>query len=90
MYDLDAARRGWAINRLGHRLRLPEERARLKADEAGYLAAAGLAPEELAAIQARDWPGLSARGASIYALAKLGGALGVPLPRVIQSFREQG
>ena len=28
-------------------------------------------------------------GASIYALAKLGGALGVPLPRVVNSFRKE-
>lgn len=90
MYGIADAARGAALNRLGHRLRLPEERTILARNEAAYLDAAGLTAQERAAVAARDWRALSAMGASIYALAKLGGALGTPLPKIVASFRDAG
>ena len=35
--------------------------------------------------QARDWPAMLRLGASVYALAKLGSALGVPLPEIMKA-----
>ena len=86
-FDLAAARRGMRLNRLGHRLREPATRARFAADPAAVLAEAGLTPEERAAVEGRDWKRLLELGASVYALAKIGGALGVPLPRIVQEGR---
>lgn len=86
-FDLAASRRGMRLNRLGHALRDPATRARFATDPAGVLHAAGLTAEERAALEARDWRALLALGASVYALAKIGGAMGVPLPRIVAEGR---
>ena len=79
-FDLAASRRGMRLNRLGHRLREPALRARFGADPDAVLAEAGLTAEERAALVARDWKALLVLGASVYALAKIGGAMGIYAP----------
>jgi gallate dioxygenase len=86
-FDLALARRGMALNRLAHRLRDPAARAAFHADPAATLDAADLSREERAAVEARDWAALLHLGASVYALAKLGSALGVPLPEILKAGR---
>jgi protocatechuate 4,5-dioxygenase alpha subunit len=86
-FDLDAARRGMRLNRLAHRLREPDARARFHADPDAVLAEAGLDEAERAAVIARDWGAMLQLGASVYALAKLGSALGVPLPEIMKAGR---
>ena len=88
LFDLAAARRGERLNRLGHRLRDPGERAALAADPAGWIARARLSADERAALDARDWPALSAMGASVYALAKIAPGLGTPLPALVAALRD--
>lgn len=82
-FDLAASRRGARLNRLGHALRDPAARA----NAAATIDAANLTLEERAALDARDWTALLAMGASVYALAKIGGALGVSLPDIVRAGR---
>lgn len=86
-FDLRAARRGTRLNRLGHALREPAMRARFAAAPDAVLDEIGLDAAERAALAARDWKRLMALGASVYALAKIGGALGVPLPEIVRAGR---
>jgi protocatechuate 4,5-dioxygenase alpha subunit len=86
-FDLAASRRGMRLNRLGHLLREPAARARFAADPGAVLDEVGLTAEERTALAARDWNRLLAMGASIYALAKIGGALGIPLPEIVKAGR---
>lgn len=86
-FDLHAARRGARLNRLGHALRDPALRARFAAEPEAVLDEIGLDAEERAALAARDWRRMIALGASVYALAKIGGALGVPLPEIVRAGR---
>jgi protocatechuate 4,5-dioxygenase alpha subunit len=87
VFDLETARRGMRLNRLAHRLREPELRAAFHADPAAFLAASDLTEEERAAVAARDWRALQRLGMSVYAVAKLGSALGVPLPEIVKAER---
>jgi len=75
-YDEGPARRGYRLNRMMYDLRLPERREALAADPEGFYRGYGLGEEEIRLLLARDWPGLLEAGANIYALVKLGGALG--------------
>ncbi|MDF7775311.1 hypothetical protein P1X14_08635 [Sphingomonas sp. AOB5] len=70
-FNLDAALRGYALNKMCHTLNRADARAAFSADEAGYCARFGLTDEESAAVQARDKPRLFALGGNMYFLAKL-------------------
>lgn len=86
-FDLSASRRGMRLNRLGHLLRAPDARARFAADPGAVYEEVGLSAEERAALEARNWKALLAMGASVYAIAKIGGAMGVPLPEIVKAGR---
>jgi protocatechuate 4,5-dioxygenase alpha subunit len=73
------AQRGYRLNKFCRGFLDPHERARFKADEAAYLAAADLCDDERAMIRARDWLAMVRYGASPYLIFRLSGAVGVGL-----------
>lgn len=70
-FNLDAALKGYELNKMCHSLNRAENRAAFAADESGYCARYGLNEEETAAVEARDKPRLFALGGNMYFLAKL-------------------
>ncbi|MCX8477831.1 MAG: hypothetical protein MT490_18750 [Sphingomonas sp.] len=70
-FNLGAALKGYALNKMCHTLNRAENRAAFAADEAGYCARFGLSQEEVEAVVARDKPRLFALGGNMYFLAKL-------------------
>jgi protocatechuate 4,5-dioxygenase alpha subunit len=73
---------GYRLNRMAMGLTRPENRARFVADEAGFLAEAGLSETEIDLVRRRDWKGMLDHGGSIYLVIKVAGALGITLPEV--------
>jgi protocatechuate 4,5-dioxygenase alpha chain len=70
-FNLGAAMKGYALNKMCHTLNLGDNRSAFAADEAGYCARFGLSDEETAAVVARDKQRLFALGGNMYFLAKL-------------------
>jgi protocatechuate 4,5-dioxygenase alpha subunit len=70
-FNLGAAMKGTALNRMCHTLNEAGSRAAFAADEAGYCARFGLSDAETEAVIARDKPRLFALGGNMYFLAKL-------------------
>lgn len=70
-FNLGAAMRGYALNKMCHTLNDATNRAVFAADEAGYCARFGLSAEETEAVTDRDKPRLFALGGNMYFLAKL-------------------
>lgn len=70
-FNLGAALKGYALNKMCHTLNRAGSRAAFAADEAGYCARFGLTAEESEAVQARDKQRLFALGGNMYFLAKL-------------------
>jgi protocatechuate 4,5-dioxygenase alpha subunit len=60
----------------------PENRARFKSDEEGYMRNAGLHLGEVDLVRRRDWKGMLEHGASIYLVIKIAGAVGQSLQQV--------
>lgn len=73
---------GYRLNRMAMSLTRPENRARFKADEAAFLAEAGLNETETDLVRRRDWKGMLDHGGSIYLVIKIAGSLGITLPEV--------
>src|SRR5881227_688299 len=71
LQDLDASRRGAALNRLCGSLKDAENRRRFSASEAAYCDAYGLTPEQKKAILERDWTAMLELGGSIFYTFKL-------------------
>jgi protocatechuate 4,5-dioxygenase alpha chain len=71
VFDAEASRRGYALNRLLMSLQDAGARARFGADEAAYCDAFGLDPQHRAAVLGRDWVGLFEAGANIFYVYKL-------------------
>ncbi len=71
--------RGQALNRFALTLRDPASRDAFRADEEGYMARFGLAPEVVAHVQARDWTALLADGGHLQCILKIAGTLGLNL-----------
>ncbi len=70
-FNLDAALKGTALNKMCHTLNSAENRAAFAADETGYCARYGLTAEEVEAVVARNKPRLFELGGNMYFLAKL-------------------
>lgn len=70
-FNLGAAMRGYALNKMCHTLNSAENRATFLADETGYCARYGLSDDEIAAVTARNKPRLFELGGNMYFLAKL-------------------
>ena len=70
-FNLEAAQKGYRLNRMCHTLNDAGNRAAFTADPDGYCARFGLNDEELAAVRSRDKARLFAAGGNMYFLAKL-------------------
>lgn len=79
VFDLALSRRGYALNRMCARLRLPEERAAFLADPDGHMRAHGVADAQREAVHRRDWLALTRLGGNLFFFLKLAATLGVGL-----------
>lgn len=79
VFDLRQAHKGAALNRMCHSLRDPGAREAFRADEAGYMRAAGLTEEQVDAISRRDWLAAVSLGGNPYMLMKVGATVGCGL-----------
>jgi protocatechuate 4,5-dioxygenase alpha chain len=70
-FNLAAAMKGYALNKMCHTLNQAANREAFAADEAGYCARFGLSEEETQAVTARNKPRLFELGGNMYFLAKL-------------------
>ena|SRR5581483_1262163 len=82
LFTGEQSQRGYRLNRMAMSLTDAANRARFKADEAGYMRDMGMDDAETALVQRRDWRGMLEHGASIYLIIKIAGTLGVSLPEV--------
>jgi protocatechuate 4,5-dioxygenase alpha chain len=71
IFDGDASRRGFRMNKLFMSLRDAANRERFLADEAGYCREYGLTPEQAQAVLDRDWQAMIDLGGSIFYVYKL-------------------
>ena len=83
VFDSDAARKGYALNKMCYSFNSKANRDEFVRDEAAYCAKFGLNAEQTAAIAKRDVLGLVAAGGGVYFLGKLaGGVLGLDMQDV--------
>lgn len=78
-YTGEIARKGYRLTAFITSLTNPANRARLQEDPEAYMASHGLSDEEAEFIRQRDCMGMFHYGVNIYAVAKAGTVLGVPL-----------
>jgi protocatechuate 4,5-dioxygenase alpha chain len=71
VYTARRARQGYHLNQFAMSLMRPENRARWKADEAGYLAEWPMSDEQKQAVLDRDYNRLLDLGGNIYFLSKV-------------------
>jgi len=81
-YTGEIARKGYRLTAFITSLTNPDNRARLRDDSEAYMASFGLSEEEAEMIRQRDCMGMFHYGVNIYAVAKAGTVLGVPLPEI--------
>jgi len=81
-YTGEMARKGYRLTAFITSLTSPANRARFKADGEAYMAECALSEEEAQLIRQRDCLGMFDYGVNIYAVAKAGTVLGVPLPEI--------
>jgi len=77
IFDGQAARRGYALNKMCYSFNAAANRAAFVADEVGYCDRYGLDAEQKAAIAARNVLALIAAGGNAYYLAKFAGIFGL-------------
>jgi protocatechuate 4,5-dioxygenase, alpha chain len=73
IFGADAARRGYALNRMCYSFNDPANRAAFLADEDEYCARFGLTPQQRHAVRHRNVLAMLEAGGNIYYLAKLAG-----------------
>lgn len=71
VFDGNASRRGYPMNRLFMTLRDPDARARFAADEAAYCDGFGLSVDQKRAVLDRDWTAMLDLGGNIFYVFKL-------------------
>jgi protocatechuate 4,5-dioxygenase alpha chain len=77
IFDSEAARKGFALNRMCYSFNDARNREAFKADEEAYCARFGLNAEQKRAIKERNVLGLIAAGGNVYYLAKFAGIFGL-------------
>jgi protocatechuate 4,5-dioxygenase alpha chain len=77
LFDGNAARRGYALNKMCFSFNDAANREAFRQDEEGYCRKFGLNPEQREAVRRRDVLALIAAGGNIYYLAKLAGIFGL-------------
>jgi gallate dioxygenase len=81
------SRKSYRLMRFFIAMKSPAARAAFKADPEAQMAAAGLSEEESGLVRRRDYQGMLDYGASIYAIAKGGEALGTDLVKMGSQMR---
>ncbi len=89
-YTRAIADRGYRLNRLISGLTQIERRERFRADPEAYMKAEGLPHDEMQLMLNKDCMGLFDHGVNIYAVAKAGTILGVPLPEIGAAMKQRG
>ncbi|WP_374324146.1 protocatechuate 4,5-dioxygenase subunit alpha [Azonexus sp.] len=80
IFDHEAARRGYALNKMCYSFNSKANRDEFVSDEAAYCRKFGLSPEQTQAILGRDVLSLIRVGGGVYFLGKLaGGVLGLDM-----------
>lgn len=82
VFDADQSRKGYGINMFCMSLLKADNRKAFKADEAGYLKAYNLTPEQTEAVLQRDWNRMLELGGNIYFTSKLGATDGLSFQQV--------
>ena len=82
VFDAERSRQGYGINMFCMSLLKADNRAAFKADEAAYLKAYNLTPEQTEAILKRQWNRMLELGGNIYFTAKLGATDGLSFQQV--------
>lgn len=77
VFDAEQSRMGYAINAFCMTLMKDANRKTFKANEAEYLKAFKLTPEQTRVILQRDWNGMLAQGGNIYFTSKIGATDGL-------------
>ncbi|HEX2266639.1 MAG TPA: protocatechuate 3,4-dioxygenase [Actinomycetota bacterium] len=90
VFDEEAARNGFRLNKAAYSLKHPEQRDLFQHDEEAWMGQFGLTEEEKQLIRQRDWIALWRRGMSIYTMTKLIGVTGTPLVEIGKQMRESG
>jgi hypothetical protein len=90
MFDEEASRKGFRLNRAAYSLKHPDQRELFDRDPEAWMAQFGLTDEERRMIRDRDWIGLWRSGMSIYTMVKLIGVTGTPLVEIGKQMRERG
>ncbi len=90
VFDEEASRNGFRLNKAAYSLKHPEQRDLFQHDEEAWMTQFGLTDEEKQLIRQRDWIALWRRGMSIYTMTKLIGVTGTPLVEIGKQMRESG
>jgi protocatechuate 4,5-dioxygenase alpha subunit len=90
LFDEEAARNGFRLNKAAYSLKHPEQRELFASDEAAWMDQFGLTEDERRLIRERDWIALWRGGMSIYTMIKLIGVTGTPLVEIGRQMRDQG
>jgi protocatechuate 4,5-dioxygenase alpha chain len=77
IFDADAARKGFALNRMCFSFNSAENRAEFVRDEEGYCRKYGLSAAQTAAVKKRNVHDMIEAGGNVYYLAKLAGIFGL-------------
>jgi protocatechuate 4,5-dioxygenase alpha chain len=77
IFDSEAARKGYAINRMCFSFNSAENRAAFLRDEDAYCDKFGLTPQQRAAVKHRNVLEMIEAGGNVYYLAKLAGIFGL-------------
>lgn len=79
LFDGEAARKGYALNKMCYSFNLADNRAEFTRDEAAYCRKYGLDPAQQAAVERRNVLDLIAAGGNAYYLAKFAGIFGLDM-----------
>ena len=79
LFDGEAARKGYALNKMCYSFNSADNRAEFTRDEAAYCRKYGLDPQQLAAVEKRNVLDLIAAGGNAYYLAKFAGIFGLDM-----------
>jgi protocatechuate 4,5-dioxygenase alpha chain len=77
VFDGEAAKKGYALNKMCFSFNKAENRAEFLHDEAAYCARFGLTPAQRAAVEHRNVLEMIEAGGNVYYLAKLAGIFGL-------------
>ena len=71
LFDGNAARRGYALNKMCFSFNQAANRKAFRQDEEAYCRRFGLSDEQTVAVRSRDWLSMMRLGGNVYYLAKL-------------------